>query len=92
MPRGREHLGELVQKGVEPEQLVAPVGEEILAKGVAAVHLEHQAAEVAELLLARPQELPALAADDAGRWKRATRLGVRRAAEAAPKAHRPRRV
>ena len=72
-----------MQAGVEAEELVAAVGEEILAEGVAPVHLEHQPAEIAQLVLALPLDDPALAANDAGRRQSAARrgLGAGRAAE-----------
>src|SRR5438067_533496 len=46
--RGGEHLVELVEPRVDPEQLVAAFGEQVLAEAVTPVHLEHQAAEIAE--------------------------------------------
>jgi len=41
-----------VDPRLEPDQLSAPLQEEILAKAVATVHLEREAAEIAEPLLA----------------------------------------
>jgi hypothetical protein len=45
-----------VQPLLQPDQVDAAADEEILAELVAAVHLEHQAAQVAESLLACAQE------------------------------------
>ena len=88
--RGCEHLVELVEAGVEPEQLVATLGEEILAERVAPVHLEHQAAQVPKLLVTRALDDAPLAADHArGRQRPPGRLCPRGAAEAAQESHRP---
>ena len=71
-----QHVVELVQSRVQAEQLVAAFGEQVLSKPVAPVHLEHQPAEVAELLFARSGEQPPLATDDTrGRERSPGRLG-----------------
>jgi hypothetical protein len=60
---------ELEETCIQLEQLGAPVSEEILPEAIAPVHLQHEAAEVAELLLSSAEERAALAPEDAGRRK-----------------------
>ena len=59
--RGAEEHVELVDPRLEPDQLGAALEQQVLAEAVAPVHLEREAAQVAELLLAQPQEGAALA-------------------------------
>jgi hypothetical protein len=59
----RKERVELLQAFVERNELVAALDEEILAELVAAEHLQHQAAEIAEALLADTQERAALSAE-----------------------------
>jgi hypothetical protein len=68
---GREKRVEICEPLLELLQPHAAVDEEILAELVSAEHLEHEAAEVPELLLPGEEQLPALAAELAGRWQRA---------------------
>src|SRR5262249_29610 len=63
VPDGGEHLVELPEAGVEPEQLVAALRQQVLAEAVAAIHLQDQAAEVAEPLLAHLDDVAALPSD-----------------------------
>jgi hypothetical protein len=50
--RRREQGVQLLQALVERDQLVAALDEQVLAELVAAEHLQHEAAEVAETLFA----------------------------------------
>ena len=59
--RGAEQDVELVDARFEPDQLGAALEQQVLAEAVAPVHLEREPAEVAQLLLAQPQERAALA-------------------------------
>lgn len=59
---GREQCVELLESVVERDQLVAALDQEVLSKLVTAVHLEHEAAEVAEAVLTGTQERTTLAA------------------------------
>src|SRR4029079_15403465 len=52
-PRCGEHVLELVEPGVQAEQLVAGPGEQVPPEAVLSVHLEHQPAEVAHPLIAQ---------------------------------------
>ena len=52
---------------LEPDQLGAALEQQVLAEPVAAVHLEREPAEVAQLLLAKPQERAALTSELARR-------------------------
>jgi hypothetical protein len=52
------------------------LNEQVLAELIAAIHLEHQAAQVADPFLARPDERPALTAKRT--WRRDSALGHRR--------------
>ena len=61
--RGAEQDVELVDARLEADQLRAALEQQILAEAVAPVHLEREPAEVAQLLLAQPQERAALAAE-----------------------------
>jgi hypothetical protein len=54
--RRREQRVELLQPFVESKQLVAAFDEEILPELVAAEHLQHEATEIAQALLAHPQK------------------------------------
>jgi hypothetical protein len=54
--RSREQCVQLLQPLVERDQLVAPLDEQILAELVAPEHLQHQPAEVAQALLANPEQ------------------------------------
>lgn len=71
--RGGEHLVHLPEAAIEREQVGAALGEEVLAKAVTAVHLQNQAAEVAQLLLTEAKQGAPLPADHAGRGKRPPR-------------------
>ena len=89
-PRCGEHLVELVQPGVQAEQLVAALGEEVLAEAVLPVHLEHQPAEIAQPLVARALDGAPFAADHARRRQcTARRGGMRGSAEAVEQGHAP---
>jgi len=68
--RAPEQRGQLVDSCLEPDQLRAPLQEEILAKAVAAVHLEREAPEIAEPLLAHPHQRAPLSTQLAGRRRR----------------------
>ena len=67
---------ELVQPVVQSHQVLAPVHQQVLAKLIAAEHLQHQAAEIAQTVLPYLEERSALAPQDAGMRERpAWRLG-----------------
>ena len=55
--------------GLETDQLGAALEHQILAKAVAAVHLERDPAEIAKPLLAQAEERPALASQLARRGR-----------------------
>ncbi len=90
---------ELRQALLEPDELGATVDEQVLAELVAAVHLEHETAEVAQASFAQLEERAALAAHLArgrqrapdragrGRGRRRGRLAVGVAAEARQARH-----
>ena len=68
---GRAEQGvELVDPGLEPDQLGAALEQEVSAELIAPVHLEREPAEVAQLLLAQAHQGAALAAQVArrGHW------------------------
>jgi hypothetical protein len=54
----------------EADQLCAALEQQILAEAVTPVHLQREPAQVAELLLAQPEERAAFAPQLAGRWRR----------------------
>ena len=87
-PRCRKHLVELVQPRVQAEELVAALGEQVLAEAVLPVHLEHQAAEIAQPLVAGALDGAPFAADHARRRQcTARRGGMRGSAEAVEQGH-----
>jgi hypothetical protein len=59
-----------VDAGFEPDQLGAPLQQQVLAEAVAPVHLEREAAEIAQLLLAEPEERTPFAPQVAGGRRR----------------------
>jgi hypothetical protein len=76
--RGEQRV-ELREPLLEADELRAPVDEEILAELVPPVHLEDEAAEVAQPALAELQERAPLAAElSCGRQRAANRAGSRR--------------
>lgn len=75
--RDGEERVELLQPLVECDQLVAPLDEQVLPELVPAVHLQHQAAEIAEPVLPDAQERSSLATEDAGMGERPTRRRLR---------------
>jgi hypothetical protein len=71
--RSREQRVELLKALVEGGQLVASLDEQILAELVTPEHLEHQAPEVTETLLANAEKRPSLPAELAGVGERPAR-------------------
>ena len=67
--RAEEHV-ELVDPRLEPDQLGTALEQEVLAEAVAPVHLEREAPEVAQLLLAQPHERAPLPPQGARGWSR----------------------
>jgi hypothetical protein len=65
--RGRQKDVELSEPVIESDELCAAVDEQVLAELVPPVHLEHQAAKVAEPLLAQSQQRASVSAELA-RW------------------------
>jgi hypothetical protein len=87
---GGEHLVQLVQACVQPEELAAALGEQVLAEDVPAVHLEHQPTQVTQLVFAEAHEGTALSTDHPGRREWMPRgVRLRRAAEAPEQSHLP---
>jgi hypothetical protein len=71
VPHDREERLELLEPAVDLDELSTAFGDEIVAKAVATVHLEDQAAKIPDALLAQLQQRSALAAQDTGRRQRA---------------------
>ena len=68
LARGRpQHLVELDEPPVELDQLETALADELLVEAVVPEHLEDQAAEVADRLLAQVEQRTPLAAQRAGR-------------------------
>ena len=61
-----EDLVDLGQAGVDPHELGAGLGEEVFAEAAAAVELDEEPTEVAELLVADAEERPVLPAEQSG--------------------------
>jgi hypothetical protein len=66
--RGKE-LVDLEQPLFDRDDLGRLLVHQILPKAILAVHLQHQTAEVADVLLAKPQQVAALAAQEPCRWE-----------------------
>lgn len=67
----------MLEAVLQRHQILTPAHEQVLAKLIAAEHLQHQAAEVAEAILPGLEERPALAAQEAGMRERLPpRLGL----------------
>jgi hypothetical protein len=56
---------DLGDPGVDPDDLGGPLRKQVVAEAAAAVHLDEEAAEIAQHILARPQEGSALAPEQA---------------------------
>jgi len=61
-----QELLDLAEPGVDAHDDGGPLLQEVVAKTAAAVHLDDQAAEIPECVVARLQERPPLAAQHSG--------------------------
>jgi len=66
VPAGVEEVLDLGDAGVDPDDRRCPFREQVVAEASAPVHLDEEAAEVAQRIFTRLQEGTALAAEQAG--------------------------